>query len=113
MKKLNYQIMSEDNKNNVGRYIPNWEQLLSNASSDEEIAYINSVISNMKEWAKNDFMKDSIGFSFNMVYVMRQACGHFEIFQTHASSQEQAMEWLEIMLKESNIRKCTSCICGR
>ena len=46
-----------------------------------------------------------------MVYLMKQACGHYELFQTHINSEKEAMEWLDIMAKESEKRKCTLCTC--
>ena len=51
-------------------------------------------------------------WAYNMVYLMKQACGHYELFQTHVNSEKEALEWLELMAKESENLKCTRCICG-
>ena len=107
--KYNYQIMNE--KNSKGNYIPNIEELKKNASCQEEIDYLNSV---EKRWKKYEETGNEqyIGFAFNMCYVMRQACGHFEIFQTPVHSEEEAIKWLNLMQEEAKTRKCTRCICG-
>ena len=49
---------------------------------------------------------------YNMIYLMKQACGHYEIFQTHVNSEKEALEWLDLMAKEAETRKCTRCTCG-
>ena len=109
MRKYNYQIMN--NKSENGKYIPNIEELKNNASCLEEIEYLNNVEANWKKYKKTGHI-DFIGFAFNMCYVMRQACGHFEIFQTHVNSETEAMKWLKLMESEAKTRKCTRCICG-
>ena len=55
---------------------------------------------------------ETFGWAYNMVYLMKQACGHYELFQTHVNSEKEAMEWLDLMTKEAEARKCTRCICG-
>lgn len=107
--KYNYQIMNDKSEN--GKYIPNIEELKNNASCQEEIEYLNNLEANWKEYKETGHV-DFIGFAFNMCYVMRQACGHFEIFQTHVNSETEAMEWLKLMGSEAKTRKCTRCICG-
>ena len=70
--------------------------------SEAERAYIEQNADRLEkfEWA------------YNMVYLMKQACGHYELFQTHVNSEKEALEWLELMAKEAENRKCTKCICG-
>lgn len=103
----NYQIMKEKSEN--GNYIPNMEELKNNASCQEEIEYLNSVEAYWKEYAETGY-PELIGFTFNMCYVMRQACGHFEIFQVNVQSEEEAINWLRLMENESATRKCTRCL---
>lgn len=104
--KYNYQIMKEKSEN--GKYIPNMEELRSNASCKEEVEYLNSVEAYWKEYAETGY-PELIGFTFNMCYVMRQACGHFEIFQTYVRNEEEALTWLRLMESEAATRKCTRC----
>ena len=52
------------------------------------------------------------GWAFNMIYLMRQACGHYEIFQSFVRSEHEALKWLERMSLEAQTRKCTFCICS-
>lgn len=51
-------------------------------------------------------------FAYNMVYLMKQACGHYEIFQSLVNSESEAIKWLDLMAEEAKTRKCTRCICG-
>lgn len=96
---MNYQIMGKDHKGKDGRYYPNYEELIKNAESAEEINYIKKV----KELG--------VGFIFNMVYITRQQCGHYEIFQipvndyTLAGRIEDGKAW-------AAKRNCTACICN-
>ena len=107
--KYNYQIMHT--KNEYGHYIPDMQSLKNNASCQEEIKYIEDVEKTWEEYSRTGHER-LIGFTYNMCYVMRQACGHFEIFQTHVSDESNAIEWLKIMEEDSKKRKCTKCICG-
>lgn len=103
--KYNYQIMNESNMKN-NKYFPDWDILRSQATDEAEVEKINEA---------EDFFKEApefAGFAYNMVYIMKQACGHYEIFQTHVHSLKDAKEWLDMMAKESTTRKCTRCICN-
>ena len=96
--------------NQYGKYIPDLQKLKDNASCQKEIDYINGVEQKWEQY-KGTKYEGWIGFAFNMCYVMQQACGHFEIFQTHVNNEQEALEWLELMKTESKTRKCTKCIC--
>ena len=41
--KINYQIMSESQKNRHGKYIPDFEKLIAGATCEDEISYIRKV----------------------------------------------------------------------
>lgn len=83
-----------------GQYAPDYDALIAAASCPEEADYIRSIeASGMK-------------FAYNMVYVTRQACGHFEIFQTPRNVHYPLKDNLDLARKTAAERKCTRCICG-
>jgi hypothetical protein len=53
-----------------GKYYPEYDRLIAGATCEEEAEYLRKV------------KERNFPFAFNMVYVMRMACGHFEIFQS-------------------------------
>lgn len=106
--KYNYQFMQ---KNELGKYMPDMAKLKANASCKEEVDYLTEVENRWEEYRKKGH-ENLIGFNYNMCYVMKQACGHFEIFQTHADNEEEAMKWLGFAKEEAERRKCTRCVIG-
>ena len=76
--------------------------LKEHTHSEEERAFLEKQADRLEafEWA------------YNMVYLMKQACGHYELFQTHVNGEKEALEWLKMMAKEAQTRKCTRCTCG-
>ena len=99
--KINYQIASGQfliESNNPE--FPDYENLIRNASCDEEVDYIRTV------------QKANIKFAFNMVYITRQACGHFEIFQTPQNDYYTLETILKTAEETAKTRKCTRCICN-
>lgn len=95
---MNYQIMTESQKQN-GRYIPDYEVLINNATSEEEKQYIETI------------RKAGIAFAYNMVYVTKQTCGHYEIFQTPQNEYYTLEDKLKQAEEHAKSRKCTRCIC--
>lgn len=98
-----YIIMTEDNYYN-GRYYPcssGYAVLKKMSRTPEELKYIEQV------------EKENIGFAYNMIYIMQQSCGHYEVFQTHVTSKIEAIAWLKQMKIESSKRRCTRCTCLR
>ena len=61
---------------------------------------------------KQDERLEKFEWAYNMIYLMKQACGHYELFQTHVNSEKEALEWLDLMAKEAETRKCTRCTCS-
>ena len=101
-------IMTDEQKNAAGSYVPNYDELVANAPNDEMKAkWIES-----KELHSRLAEKDEKfgGFAFNSIYMMKMACGHYEIFQHHSRSESELIEWIEMMQDEN--KKCTRCICG-
>lgn len=78
------------------------KRLWNKCRTDEEREYI----------GQNAARLEKMDWAFNMVYLMKQACGHFEIFQNFVQSEDDAMHWLGLMAEESKTRKCTRCICN-
>ena len=107
-KNTQYCIMSDEQRNDAGAYIPNYDELIANAPNDEMKA----------KWIASKELHDEIGkkdarfsgFAFNSIYMMKMACGHYEIFQHMARTESDLVEWIEMMQSEN--RKCTRCICG-
>ncbi|MCD8013281.1 MAG: hypothetical protein LUG99_08915 [Lachnospiraceae bacterium] len=103
--KINYQIMTDKQGE---CYIPDYNALIANATCEEEAEYIQSVEEQQERMAAHGFER---GFRWNMVYVTRQSCGHFEIFQTPCNEYHTLQENLQIAEGHSKER-CTKCICG-
>lgn len=103
-----YCIMTDEQKNDAGSYVPNYDELVVNAPNDEMKAkWIES-----KELHSKLAKKDARfgGFAFNSIYMTKMDCGHYEIFQHHAKTESELVDWIKLMQKEN--RKCTRCICG-
>ena len=102
-----YAIMTE--KTEYG-YVPNYDELVANAPNDEMKAkWIES-----KEFharmLKSDYPKAS-AYAYNGIYMMKMACGHYEIFQHQARDESDLVEWIALMHEDKNYKKCTRCIC--
>lgn len=97
IKKVNYQIMP--NVEQDGKYIPDYDALLAAASSEQERRYLRRV-------ADHDMR-----FAYNMVYVTRMMCGHFEIFQTPQNKHYSLEENLARAREHASTSRCTRCIC--
>lgn len=105
--KVNYQIMNEVNKNSIGRYVPNYVGLIQNASCDEEVEYIKEIEKRV------DYRGNPVDFAFRMVYIVKNSCGHFEMFQTSEIEYSDLQNILAEIEKEADERKCSSCISGK
>jgi hypothetical protein len=95
--KINYQVMAAPAAD--GKYYPNYDALIAGASCEEEVKYLNEV------------KKRNFSFAYNMVYVTRQACGHFEIFQTSQNEHYPLGTILVNAIERATERKCTRCVC--
>lgn len=94
----NYQVM-ENQENGV--YTPDYERLIKNATCEEEA----------QKW--REAQQRGMRFAFNLVVCLKQACGHWEIFQQPATDAYPPVEeLLRILEEESSKRRCTRCICG-
>lgn len=104
-----FEIMTEENKNDAGSYVPNYDELIAEAPNDEMVA----------KWISSKELHESLaekdvrygGFAFNCVYMMKMSCGHYEIFQHSARSEEELVDWIKMMQSDEYYKKCTSCIC--
>lgn len=94
---MNFQIINNSNIND-GKYYPNYDSLLLNAEDTEQKEYI--------QWCK----ENNLSFVYNMVYITRQNCGHYEIFQCPQNEYYPLAEVLKRIETEEIRRKCTSCI---
>lgn len=108
--KVNYQIMDENQKNSYGKYIPDFEKLINEATCEEEVLHIHSVQEMFENYKENGY-EDFCGFAYNMVYITRQKCGHFEIFQTPQNEYYSVEENLKQAEKHAIESKCTRCTC--
>lgn len=105
-----YCIMSDEQKNDAGAYIPNYAELIANAPNAE----MKTEWENCKKLHENIGKKEPrfSGFAFNGIYMMKMACGHYEIFQHPVRDESDLIEWIELMTVEEKNRKCTLCICS-
>lgn len=110
--KINYQIMAESQKNVHGKYIPDYEKLIEGATCEDEVSYIRKVQEQSKKWLERPGYERYAGFAYNMVYITRQKCGHFEIFQTPCNEYHNLEENLHQAEEHARKMKCTRCISG-
>lgn len=103
--KVNFQQMSEGQRNEKGNYIPDWNALITGASCQEEIDYIKEVRARVDNGRFE-------GFAYNLVYVTRMACGHWEIFQSPCNNFYHIDDVLNQGLEHAKSSKCTHCICN-
>lgn len=109
--RINYQIMGEVQRNSFGKYIPDFKKLIDGATCAEEVTYINKVMNRFDEWLNRNGFESFAGFAFNMVYITKQSCGHFEIFQAPCNehySLEDNLKLAEEHMKD----RCSKCICN-
>ena len=95
---LNYQIMV--NTDNNGKYLPDYDELIKNASCIEEA----------EKW--QEAKSRGTSFAFNMVVCLKQTCGHWEIFQSPVNEYHRLTDELQMLVDHSRESKCTRCICG-
>lgn len=106
---FNYQVLT--NKTKDGRYIPDYDKLIENASCQEEIDYIKSVQERQALYAEKN--PSYLGFAFNFVYVMKQKCGHYEIFQHPGYGISYILDEIrEHAEYHAADMKCTRCTCN-
>jgi len=98
--RINYQILIDEMRDADGWYTPDYRELISGASSREEVKYIKKVKSR------------GTRFHFNLIYITKQKCGHYEIFQVPMESAIMVKSILREAEIEARNRMCTSCICG-
>ena len=111
--KINYQVMNKSQKNSYEKYIPDFEKLIAGATCEEEVAYIRKIQDRFNMYLSKTGCEKMAGFAFNMVYITRQTCGHFEIFQTPQNDYYSLEENLKQAEEHANNSKCSHCICGR
>lgn len=109
---INFQIMEDAQKNEHGNYIPDFEKLVAGATCDEEITYIQGVRERFDKWLSKTGCEKYAGFAFNMIYITKQACGHFEIFQTPCNEYYSLEKNLELAKEHAERMKCSKCVCG-
>lgn len=105
-----YCIMTDEQKNDANSYVPNYDELIANAPNDEMKANWIETKEILERVGKEDAKYR--GFAYNGIYMMKMACGHYEVFQHHVRSESELVEWIELMQVEQKNRKCTRCICG-
>ncbi len=75
---INYQILEK--KNRAGRYIPDYDAFIRDATCDEEA----ECIRHMQQRDKQDELignPEEAGFLYRFVFVVRNACGHYSMYQ--------------------------------
>ena len=104
-----YEIMTEENINKHGEYVPTFKVLIEEAPNKEMRDKWIECENRLKIWEKED--PRFSGFTFNSVYMVQKKCGHYEIFQHPSKSENELLDWIEnVELKRNS--KCTRCICG-
>lgn len=105
-----YVLMTDENQNEQGSYVPDYDELIQEAPNDEMRAVWIHSKELHENLSKNDLKLE--GYAYNSIYMLKMACGHYEIFQHHVRDESELVEWITLMKEEEKNRKCTSCICG-
>lgn len=107
--KVQYVIMTDENKNNEGSYVPKFDELIAEAPNDEMSAKWIEARDLFARLGEDNPKYE--GFAFNSIYMMKMSCGHYEIFQHSVRSEDDLVEWIALMQSEKHYKKCTRCIC--
>lgn len=107
---VNYQIMTDSAKMSNGKYMPDWELLIRNAIDKNEASYLESVRDLQDKWMATPGWEGYAGFAYNMVYVTKMQCGHYEIFQTPFNQYYTLEDNLKQAVLHAANYKCTYCI---
>ena len=106
--KIQYEIMTEENKNEEGKYVPSFDKLFREAPNGAMAMKWTECQNTM---AKRPFKFQ--GFTFNLVVMVKQTCGHYEILQHPFNAKYENLEdVLQQFAEEGQNRRCTRCICG-
>lgn len=105
VKPILYQVIDEKSRAQNGNYKTDWDDLIDRAPDNECREYLTETRKKMK--AKG------ISFAYNMVYVTRMACGHYEIFQCPGNMHRPIAKNLREAREYSLTHKCSACIIGR
>lgn len=108
--KINYQIMGETQKNKRGKYVPDFEKLKQTAITEEERQYIAELL---RRYEKCEERGIYLEFAYNMVYITKLKCGHYEIFQCPMNKYYSLEMNLSMAAEYAEKNRCTACICGR
>ena len=102
---INYQILNK--KNRAGKYIPDYDAFIRDASCPEEAEYIHSVQQQDEEYERKGY-PDFAGFAYQFVFVVRNTCGHYEIYQDPYREGDDISKCLELA-ETVAAQKCTRC----
>ena len=105
-----YCIMTDDQKNEAGSYIPAYDTLIEEAP----------VLAMKCKWNKSRDLFSRLGkdnpryegFAFKGLYMMKMSCGHYEIFQHSVRTEEELVEWIRLMRTPKHYKECSRCHCG-
>lgn len=105
--KAQYVIMTDENKNDEGSYVPNYDELIAEAPNEDMT----------NKWIQARDLHAELGgkfggFAFNSIYMIEMKCGHYEIFQHSVRDEDDLLEWIELMQSDKYYKNCTRCICG-
>lgn len=103
---IQYQIMTDENKNAEGKYVPSFDKLFREAETG---ATKMKWIECQRRMARRPFKFQ--GFAFNLVVMVKQNCGHYEILQHPYHPEYDDLHEILTDFANKN-RKCTRCICG-
>ena len=107
---IQYQIMTDEQRNDADVYVPNYDELIAEAPNKEMKAKWIECKELHEKWNKEDAKYG--GFAFNSIYMMKMKCGHYEVFQHPVREESELIEWIALMQSDKHYKKCTRCICG-
>lgn len=104
MKGLNYQVMTDKLD---GKYIPDYEGLIKNASCEEEIEFVKNIRTEQENRTAHG---QKPGFHWNLILIQRQACGHYELFQSPCDEKWTLESGLRLA-RSCSAELCSKCLC--
>lgn len=107
---VTYQVMCKDQKNQYGRYIPDFDKLIEGAHTEKETEYIKKLKRNNERMLESSSLRPVAGCTTDMVYITEYACGHYELLQASSNKGKNVDTILHDAIRSSMKCNCNRCI---
>ena len=103
---IQYVVMGEEMRNEEGKYVPDFEELIMEAPNEEMKKEWQQCQKLMKKMYENEEHKKYAYFAFNAVWLVKRSCGHYEILQHHCHYVDNVLQYME---EVEMTTKCSGC----